>query len=77
MTGPSLPVGDPSSDPQAAHAEDQILKIASLIAADLSRMHKALSVMWEDKLEKLLLRVLTREETKRLDSEWRQGLLSA
>ena len=70
LTGPSLPTGDPSADPASAQAEEQILKAASLIASDLSRVHKEISAFWGERIHGLLQQTLGLEEVQRIQSEW-------
>jgi hypothetical protein len=69
LTGPTLPTGDPSSDAASAQAEDQILKAASVVASDLSKIHKDVSAFWSERVEHLLQRTLVPEEVKRIQSE--------
>lgn len=69
LNGPQVPSGDPSSDPASAQAEEQLLKVASLIAFDLSKLHKDITSLWENKVRGLLLKTMTEEEVKRVDGE--------
>jgi hypothetical protein len=70
LTGLHLPTGDPSSDATSAQAEDQILKAASLVASDLSKIHKDISAFWIDKIQELFQRILIPEEVKRIQSQF-------
>lgn len=70
QVGPALPTGDPSSDAASAQAEEQILKVASLITYDLSKAHKDISGFWNDTVRRVLLQTMGEEEIVRLESEY-------
>lgn len=46
----TLPAGDPSTDPASAIAEDNILRISSMVAFDLLQLRNSMADFWRERI---------------------------
>lgn len=68
VPGPTLPTGDPSTDPAAAAAEENVLRISTLIAIDLRRLKRDLAQFWTDDLSSLFGEAVNDEQAEEIRS---------